>query len=287
MEKIRVLVVDDSLVVRRVVTEELAAQAGHRSRRLGGQRADRARKDGRSCNPDLVILDIEMPEMDGLTALTPSARASPQNPGDHVQLAHRAGSGGHAGSAVTRGLRFLRQAGRSGRTGGIATGHPQRTDSRDPRPAPSQGECSRRARAYKTASAASNLRSLSHRPGRDRRFDRRSERPGRAVRRSASRFPGADPRRAAHAADVHANAGGAADEELEDPNRGSEIRHGTGARQGVDRPGRSPPRRRSRRSSRRGPKCIKTRPKTPAALRSIRCSGRSRAFTGATAWRSC
>ncbi len=79
MDKIRVLVVDDSIVVRRVVTEELEAQtdievAGTASTgRIAIERMAQL-------NPDLVILDIEMPDMDGLTALTHFRKSHPKTP---------------------------------------------------------------------------------------------------------------------------------------------------------------------------------------------------------------
>lgn len=79
MEKVRVLVVDDSVVVRRVITEELSAQAD--------LEVAATASNGRAAleklavlNPDLVILDIEMPEMDGLTALTHLRRSHPHTP---------------------------------------------------------------------------------------------------------------------------------------------------------------------------------------------------------------
>jgi len=79
MEKIRVLVVDDSIVVRRVVTEALEA--------LGDIAIVGSASNGRvalskmsQLTPDLVILDIEMPEMDGLTALTHLRQAHPRTP---------------------------------------------------------------------------------------------------------------------------------------------------------------------------------------------------------------
>ncbi|WP_210272666.1 protein-glutamate methylesterase/protein-glutamine glutaminase [Chthonobacter rhizosphaerae] len=65
---IRVMVVDDSVVVRGIVgrwIEEDPAMtlvASHRNGRL-------AVDDVTKSNPDVVILDIEMPDMDGLTAL--------------------------------------------------------------------------------------------------------------------------------------------------------------------------------------------------------------------------
>ena len=79
MEKIRVLVVDDSFVVRRVVTDELAAQPDIE---VAGTAATGkiALEQLAQLNPDLVILDIEMPEMDGLTALSHLRESHPKTP---------------------------------------------------------------------------------------------------------------------------------------------------------------------------------------------------------------
>lgn len=68
MSKIRVLVVDDAIVFRRLIADELARDpqlevVGTASNgRIALQRLTQV-------NPDVVILDVEMPEMDGLTAL--------------------------------------------------------------------------------------------------------------------------------------------------------------------------------------------------------------------------
>ena len=79
MGKIRVLVVDDSLVVRRVVTEELTAQQDVEV--VGSASNGRmALQQVAHLNPDLVVLDVEMPEMDGLTALTFLRRSHPKTP---------------------------------------------------------------------------------------------------------------------------------------------------------------------------------------------------------------
>src|SRR6478752_3942176 len=79
MDKIRVLVVDDSLIVRRVVAEELATQPDIEVAGTSPNGRIAIEKMGQ-LNPDLVILDIEMPEMDGLTALTHLRRSHPQTP---------------------------------------------------------------------------------------------------------------------------------------------------------------------------------------------------------------
>src|SRR6187200_2861116 len=79
MEKIRVLVVDDSIVVRRVVTEVLDAQQDMEV--IGSASNGRAALDKMvQLKPDLVVLDIEMPEMDGLTALTHLRQDYPRTP---------------------------------------------------------------------------------------------------------------------------------------------------------------------------------------------------------------
>jgi two-component system, chemotaxis family, protein-glutamate methylesterase/glutaminase len=68
MRKIRILVVDDSVVIRRMVTDALAADPGLE---VAGSAANGriALSKIPQVNPDLVTLDIEMPEMDGLEAL--------------------------------------------------------------------------------------------------------------------------------------------------------------------------------------------------------------------------
>ncbi|MBI5558906.1 MAG: chemotaxis response regulator protein-glutamate methylesterase [Deltaproteobacteria bacterium] len=68
MDKIRVLVVDDSAVVRKVFTEELSKQPDIE---VVGSAPDPyvARDKIVHLRPDVITLDIEMPRMDGLTFL--------------------------------------------------------------------------------------------------------------------------------------------------------------------------------------------------------------------------
>jgi two-component system chemotaxis response regulator CheB len=75
-DPIRVMVVDDSVVVRgligRWIDEDpaLAVVASHRNGKL-------AVEDVARSNPDVVLLDVEMPEMDGMTALPLLLKAKP------------------------------------------------------------------------------------------------------------------------------------------------------------------------------------------------------------------
>jgi len=68
MKKIRVLVVDDSAVVRQVVSEQLAGDAAIE---VMGAVADPifAMARMKAQWPDVIVLDVEMPRMDGLTFL--------------------------------------------------------------------------------------------------------------------------------------------------------------------------------------------------------------------------
>ena len=68
MDKVRVLIVDDSAVMRKIIASALQKEP---SIEIACYAANglQAIEAVQSCNPDVVTLDIEMPEMDGLTAL--------------------------------------------------------------------------------------------------------------------------------------------------------------------------------------------------------------------------
>ena len=79
MPKIRVLVVDDSVVIRRLLTDVLSQDP---EIELAG-----TAPNGRialaklpQLNPDIVTLDVEMPEMDGLSTLPELRKAYPKLP---------------------------------------------------------------------------------------------------------------------------------------------------------------------------------------------------------------
>src|SRR5229473_688697 len=79
MSKIRVLVVDDSVVIRKLVTDALG---GDPDIEVVGTAANGrlALSKLTQLNPDLITLDIEMPEMNGLETLTALRKTHPKLP---------------------------------------------------------------------------------------------------------------------------------------------------------------------------------------------------------------
>jgi len=76
---IRVLVVDDSVVIRKILTDALAADPDVE---VVGTAANGRIALGKldALQPDLVTLDVEMPEMDGLTTLREIRKVRPKLP---------------------------------------------------------------------------------------------------------------------------------------------------------------------------------------------------------------
>jgi two-component system chemotaxis response regulator CheB len=76
MKKIRVLIVDDSALIRRLLTEVINSQ---RDMEAIGAAPDPlvAREMIRELNPDVLTLDVEMPKMDGLDFLEKLMRLRP------------------------------------------------------------------------------------------------------------------------------------------------------------------------------------------------------------------
>lgn len=79
MAKIRVLVVDDAVVIRRMVSAELANDPALEV--VGAAANGRIALSMMSqVNPDVVILDVEMPELDGLATLKELRKSWPRVP---------------------------------------------------------------------------------------------------------------------------------------------------------------------------------------------------------------
>jgi two-component system chemotaxis response regulator CheB len=74
--RIKVLVVDDSALVRRILTELLGADAGLEVVGAAGD-AYAAREMIKRLEPDVLTLDVEMPKMDGVTFLRNLMRLRP------------------------------------------------------------------------------------------------------------------------------------------------------------------------------------------------------------------
>ena len=79
MKKARVLVVDDAMLIRRMVTDVIAADASIEV--VGDAPNGRiALQKIAQLNPDLVTLDVEMPEMNGIQTLKEIRKAHPRLP---------------------------------------------------------------------------------------------------------------------------------------------------------------------------------------------------------------
>ena len=79
MRKIRVLIVDDSTVVRRLLTNALASDAAIEIAGVAANGKIALAKIPQLA-PDIITLDMEMPEMDGLTTLVEIRKLYPKLP---------------------------------------------------------------------------------------------------------------------------------------------------------------------------------------------------------------
>jgi two-component system chemotaxis response regulator CheB len=78
MPKLRILIVDDSVVVRRILTDALSAEPDLEVISAAHGRIALAKLV--QVNPDLVTLDMEMPELDGLSTLKELRKTHPKLP---------------------------------------------------------------------------------------------------------------------------------------------------------------------------------------------------------------
>ncbi len=79
MPKLRILIVDDAVVVRKLLSETLANEPDIEVAGVAANGRIALQKIPQ-CNPDLVTLDIEMPEMDGLQTLREIRKSYPALP---------------------------------------------------------------------------------------------------------------------------------------------------------------------------------------------------------------
>src|SRR5215831_8200573 len=79
MRKIRVLIVDDAVVIRRLVSEELSRDPELEVAGTAANGSIALAKMPQVC-PDVVILDVEMPQMDGLATLKELRKNYPRLP---------------------------------------------------------------------------------------------------------------------------------------------------------------------------------------------------------------
>ncbi len=238
-ERIRVLIVDDSVVIRRLVAHALEEDSAIE---VVGAAANGAIALQRipQFNPDVLTLDIEMPEMDGLETLRRVRRQYPATARHHVQHPHRARRGRDSGRSAPRGRR-LRGQGFQRRIARSLHGAPAAgTGPEDQTVLPPARTKQRRDPAGSVTGTEGHADLAEHegapQSSRDRRLHGRAHRVGHDLTPTACRIPAAGPGGTAHAASFHPVARGASSFDLPVVSRGSHPGRIGGCGQDPDRP---------------------------------------------------
>ena len=154
MPKIRVLIVDDAVVFRRLVADELA---GDPALEVVGTAANGriALAKMTQVNPEVVILDVEMPEMDGLATLKELRRTYPRLPVIMFSALDRTRGRGDARCPGTRRYGLFHQASERRRGRRLPGRHPGTIDSKDQGSLPPRWAMQRTALCEETSIARS------------------------------------------------------------------------------------------------------------------------------------
>ena len=231
MAKIRILVVDDAVVFRRTVSEELSNDP---ALEVVGTAANGRIALARMAqvSPDLVILDVEMPEMDGLAALAELRKTYRRLP--VIMFSSLTERGAEATlDALALGATdyFTKPASIGGLEESLKVIREQLIPKIKALFAGARAKARATTESCSTAAAptAAGWKAEGQSPRRSgapawpdpggghRRFHRRTECPDGGLSQSAGRFSRPAGDRAAHAAHVHAPAGRTALRRVRDP----------------------------------------------------------------------
>ncbi len=249
MPKIRVLIVDDAVVFRRLVAEELGRDP---ALDVVGTAANGriALAKLAQLNPDLVMLDVEMPEMDGLATLKELRKTYPRLP---VIMFSALTDRGAEATLDALALGATDYFTKPTNAGGLDASLEVIREQLIPKIKALCASAGNRAPAAGRANIVASP-STTGAPGgapgphhfgsgrcpRHRNIHRRAECSRRNLATAACRFSGAHRDRAAHASHVHAAPGRTAVRRVRDPGAGGNFGDDPASRKSLDCPGRLP-----------------------------------------------
>ena len=107
--KKRVLIVDDAVVVRKTLSDAIGGDPALEVVGTAGNGRIALAKFP-ALKPDVILLDVEMPEMDGLETVRELRKIDSERPHHYVQYAHRTRRGGDPGSSLPGSFGLRHQA---------------------------------------------------------------------------------------------------------------------------------------------------------------------------------